>query len=106
MCDWHTKILQEPTEPDNLLNSRSQSTEFSLDTGTSNSGLLLGLPNNEGRTNEQTIASDRVTIIRTTRPGGIGVSLQLKRGLARVEETMGGSVTEVARDSQEVSIMD
>ena len=31
--DWRTKILQEPTEPDNLLNSRSQGTELSLDIG-------------------------------------------------------------------------
>ena len=65
----HTKILQQPTEPDNLLNSRSQSTELSLDTRTSNSGLLLGLPNNEGRTKEQIVFSDKVTIIRTACPG-------------------------------------
>ena len=45
--DWHAKILQEPTEPDNLLNSRCQSTELSLDTRTSNSSLL---PDNKGRT--------------------------------------------------------
>ena len=44
--DGHTQILQEPTEPDNLLNSRGQSTELSLNTGASNSSLLLGLPNN------------------------------------------------------------
>ena len=45
--NWHTKILHEPTEPDELLNSRSQRTELSLNTGASNNSLLLGLPNNE-----------------------------------------------------------
>ena len=58
-----------------------------LDTGPSNSGLFLGLPDNKGRTKEQAVASDRVTIIRTTRPRGIRVSLQLEGRLARVKET-------------------
>ena len=44
--DGHTQILPEPTEPDNLLNSRGQSMELSLNTGASNSSLLLGLSNN------------------------------------------------------------
>ena len=69
--NWHTKILQEPTEPDDLLNSRSQRTELSLNIGASNSSLLLGLPNNKGRSKEQTVISNGVTIIRRTRPGGI-----------------------------------
>ena len=103
--NWHTKILQEPTEPDDLPNSRSQRTELSLNTGASNSSLLLGLPNNEGRSKEQTVTSNGVTIIWTAGPGGIGVRLQLKRGLARVEEATGGSTAEIAQDPQKMSIM-
>ena len=45
--DGHTQILQEPTEPYNLLNGRGQSTELSLNTEASNNSLLFGLPNNE-----------------------------------------------------------
>ena len=83
----HTKILQQPTEPDNLLNGRSQSTYLSLDTGASNNGLLLGLPDNEGRTKEQTVASDRVTIIRPMwyrrRPAAEGRTDESRRDYGR-----------------------
>ena len=103
--NWHTKILQEPTEPDDLLNSKRQRTELSLNTGASNSSLLLGLPNNKGRPKEQTVTSNRVTIIETAGPGGIGVRLQLKRGQTRVEKATGGSTTEVTQDLQKMSIV-
>ncbi|KAH7690437.1 hypothetical protein IHE45_02G047000 [Dioscorea alata] len=83
--DRYTKILQNRTQPEHLLDSRSQRTNLSLSTRLGNSSLLLGLPNNKRRSKKNAITSDRDPIIRRASPGSIRIGLQLESGLAWVE---------------------